>query len=773
MSTLNEVKSLQAMGFALLWLYPKSKRPIGEAWTEGPAQSWDVLAKTFNKTNNVGVRLGTPSRFKDGSYLCVLDCDVKSSNPIHLKEMELALNSFCPANEFAPRVLSGRGGGSCHIYFRTKKPQQSFKALRSGHKVKVYMPSVDASAADKKELSEQEINEGYRLRLAWEIDVFGEGKQVVIPPSTHPDTGKRYEWEYPLTSYDIIPLHENFSPKKTKLTSKSNPSKVVLEDVNLFETPVTDEAFKLIFSGEGMEKFPSRSEALFSSIGALVRAGLSDGQICKILTDPENFMSEKAIEAGKNNLDASSRWLKNQIDKIRMDLLEKTQFEDQAIVDDLDEIIALSDDEAAAQQDELVSWQTQLKGAKNGLWKNTAHNIYLIMKNLSGETNRAQSVFAYDEFNQANVYTFAPPWGDASDVGRELTDLDDIRIKTWLSQEWGIEASIETVANTAYMLGKENPFHPVRRYLEGLKWDGKQRLCGMLEKYCGAVDDKAYLADVGKKFMTAAVARVMRPGVKFDYVVILEGGQGIGKSTFVQTLSAPWDSDSLGDITSKDVVDNMRGKWIIELGELASMNRAEANDLKAFVTRQHDVTRKAYGRRAQTYSRQCIFVGTTNDDEYLKDSTGGRRYWPVRTTKFNIHALKKDKDQLWAEALHLYQQGEKLFLDDDEVRSYAEGEQKDRFIVDEIQNTVKRIVDSEDVPEEFTFDDVWNGMNRLEGRLAPRVCDYVTQQRIKKALRVLGYPKARKRVDGSRSYVWFKDVKKMVNKYKDTQLKIY
>lgn len=753
MEVIDEVKRLHDMGFALLWLYPKSKRPIGDNWTEGKRKSWDQLKKEYKKAMNVGVRLGTPSKLSDGSYLCVLDCDVKSSDPIHLKEMEKALSSFCPSHEFAPRVLSGRGGGSCHFYFRTKNPQQSFKAVRSGHKVKVFMPSVQASKGDTEGLTIEEVNAGYRMRLAWEVDVFGEGKQVVLPPSTHPDSLKPYVWEYPIRDYEAIPLHENFTPSRVRLIKKSD-KEVKFDHVDLFSTPISEKFFNLITSGEGFANYPSRSEALFASLNALIYAGLTDEQIFSVLTDQSHFMSEKPLEAGKGDVVASARWLQTQIDKIRSEVSAESSFKDLAIVDDLDEMLALSDDEMMMQEEELVSWVTRLERSRTG-YKNTAYNMYLILKNLNVESPTDQCVFAYDEFNQSNIYTFAPPWGEASDVGRELVDLDDIRIQTWLSKEWGIETSEQKISSITLQLGKENSFHPVQRYLKSLKWDGKERLNSLLTKYCGAIGDTRYLADIGRKFMTAAVARVMNGGIKFDHILILEGDQGIGKSTFVRILADQWYSDSLGDISNKDVIDNMRGRWLIELGELASMNRAESNELKAFITRQSDIARKAYGRRSQSYPRQCVFVGTTNDDEYLKDASGGRRFWCVKTTRFLLDQLAKDKDQLWAEAYVTYQLGEALYLDDPEVRAYAESEQADRYVVDEIQSRIEVIIENEEFPSPFDFNDVWAKMTFTEGHLT-KVCDYNMQIRIKKALRVLGYPKIRARVEGERSYLWVK-----------------
>jgi putative DNA primase/helicase len=258
----------------------------------------------------------------------------------------------------------------------------------------------------------------------------------------------------------------------------------------------------------------------------------------------------------------------------------------------------------------------------------------------------------------------------------------------------------------------------------------------------------------------------MYPGIKYDHIMILEGPQGIGKSTFVSILAGPWGSDSLGDISNKDVVDNMRGKWLIEIGELASMNRAEANELKAFITRQNDVARKAYGKRSQTYPRQCVFVGTTNEDEYLKDATGGRRFWCAKTTKFRLNDLRRDRDQLWAEAYAAYSLGEALYLDDDKVRHYAEAEQLGRFIVDEIQTQVAEILADDEFPNQFTFEDLWGRLALNEGKHSKKICDYPMQIRIKKALRVIGCPKVRSRSKG-RAYSWLK------KDLKDTSYKSY
>lgn len=751
MDFLTETKKLWSMGFSIIWLYPKSKRPIGDKWTEGPRIHWDTLEKLYRNAQNVGVRLGETSKFADGSYLCVLDCDVKSTDPHHLKEMELALYNFCPSSDFAPRVHSGRGGGSCHLYFRTKTPQVSFKALHSSHKVKVFMPSQEPSKVDRDNLTEDEIKKGLRWRLAWEVDVFGQGKQVVLPPSVHPDSLKPYRWEVPLNSYESIPLlAEGFAPKKVRLASKGS-NEIKFKPVDLLSTPINDKYFDLITSGKGFNEYPSRSEALFASLNALVNAGLDDAQIFTVLTDRSYFMSEKPLEAGRGDVDTAARWLQSQIAKIRDERSAQAAFEGTAIVDDLDEIF-LSDEEAAAQAEDLVPWINHLKVTSQGLYKNTAYNLYLILKNGAHEP-----IWAYDEFKNSLVYSGKAPWNASSDIGREIRDSDDVDVKMWLSKEWGIEASTQAISEVTMKLALENSFHPVRRYLRGLKWDGKPRIDNWLFNYMSAtceLGQEEYVQAVGRKVLCAAVARVLDPGVKFDYMLILEGKQGVGKSSAVGILAGEWFADSLGDIESKDVVDVMRGKWIVEVGELASMDKATTNSMKLFVSRTTDTVRKAYDRRAADYPRQCIFIGTTNDQQYLKDESGARRFWPVSVGKVNFAKLEEDRDQLWAEALVRYEDDfEPLYIDKQEIRSVAEDVAGARYVEDSLENDVVKVLGSEKLGECFTITRLWAVMRDLMGPITPP--DVLTQKRLAKALTRNGYVSKRvESVKGKKISLW-------------------
>jgi predicted P-loop ATPase len=229
-----------------------------------------------------------------------------------------------------------------------------------------------------------------------------------------------------------------------------------------------------------------------------------------------------------------------------------------------------------------------------------------------------------------------------------------------------------------------NGFHPVRDYLDGLHWDGVKRIDRWLVDYGGA-EDTEYSHPVSALMLIAAVRRVRQPGCKFDEMVVLENPeQGTDKSTMLASLAVrdDWFSDDLPlNISGKQVVESLRGRWIVEATELSGMRRADVEHLKAFLSRQIDRARMAYGHFVTEAPRQCIIVGTTNAVEYLKDTSGNRRFWPVRVKKFDIAALVRDRDQLWAEAAEREAADASIRLDPKLWRS-AEKEQEQRLTRD-------------------------------------------------------------------------------------------
>ncbi|KAA8389678.1 virulence-associated E family protein [Acetobacter tropicalis] len=271
---------------------------------------------------------------------------------------------------------------------------------------------------------------------------------------------------------------------------------------------------------------------------------------------------------------------------------------------------------------------------------------------------------------------------------RPLTD-EDVTVVQEALQLAGLrriskDVTFQAISRVAY----ERRFHPVRAYLNGLKWDGIPRLVTWLTDYIGA-DLTDYTQGIGRMFLIGLIARIMKPGCKMDYMLVLEGQQGARKSTACAILGGDWYSDSLPDLkTGKDVPVHLRGKWVIEIAELSALGKAENELLKSFLTRTTERYRPPYGRMEVVEPRQCILIGTTNKSVYLSDETGGRRYWPVKVGKIDTELLAQGRDQLLAEAVDAFRKGEQWWPDGDFERHIIRPEQEERFEVDEWEGLI-------------------------------------------------------------------------------------
>jgi predicted P-loop ATPase len=290
-------------------------------------------------------------------------------------------------------------------------------------------------------------------------------------------------------------------------------------------------------------------------------------------------------------------------------------------------------------------------------------------------------VLAYDEFGTAVVTRRAPPWGGGAH--QQWTDQDDTRGCEWFQQH-GISVSIGTVGRAVETVAREALVHPVREYLSNLKWDGNPRIETWLTRYLG-VDDTPYSRAVGSRFLILGMARIFQPSCQADHVLILEGAQGIGKSSALRILADPWFTDRVADLGTRDAAIGLVGVMLAEVAELDALTRASNTAIKSFIARRSDHFRPPYGRRAIKQPRQCVFAGTYNPDGdggYLKEPTGARRFWPVACGAIRLDLLARDRDQLWAEAVVRYRQGHRWWLDSPELVALASAEQRLRFPVD-------------------------------------------------------------------------------------------
>jgi len=289
-------------------------------------------------------------------------------------------------------------------------------------------------------------------------------------------------------------------------------------------------------------------------------------------------------------------------------------------------------------------------------------------------------VLAYNEFAHFTVLQKSTPWMKLGvEVPAEWTPNHDTLTTEWLHHQ-GIFVSVDVTGQAVEAVARERPFHPVRAYLKDLIWDGKHRLETWLPEYLG-VDPSPYAAAVGSRWMISAVARVFEPGCKADCCLILEGEQGIRKSTALRVLARPWFTDEIADLGSKDAALQTRGVWVIEIAELDSMSRSDVGKIKAFMSRMTDRFRPPYGKRPIDSPRQCVFAGSVNHGTYLRDETGGRRFWPVqcKAPVIDVDALADVRDQLWAEATYLYFDGKPWWLDSVSLNREAAEEQADRY----------------------------------------------------------------------------------------------
>jgi hypothetical protein len=756
-SVLAAIAPLREAGFALHWLHPRKKRPIGEEWQKAPVASLADLQRAHRPGNNLGVRLGEPS-YTPAGYLHVFDLDIRV--PDLAEEAWEAFESLFPGiRETLPCVESGSGGESRHLYFVTDRPFRSKKLAVSEGKHR------RETRGDNGELKTT-------WSCDWEIELFGGSlethKQVVLPPSIHPDTGQPYVWE---REFDFSMLDLGIGPEipsaqiealgvaemttyayesREPLTFKPGQMEKDLDAIDVSELDYDDwvrlgQALHHQFGGsqEGFDlwlahtkrsrKFTGEKQiremrrVKWRSFGkyrgqpvtmATIRTWAQDARAAALADQFDDmFDDEDDAEDADDDSDPTADLFGD--DDPAADILgdggpaasPAPAAHDPLSHDPGDKKTRdpLSEDPGA----DIHDWVHLLDRNEEGVLKNTQHNADLILAN----DPRLKGLAMTNEFTQETVQRVTPGtkakkrrnsakptrqltgriWEVHDTLNGELwSDDRDFAIRSVIDAPttqggYGYKITLDHLRAAIVNAANMHAFHPVREYLEGSTWDGVQRVETLWIDYVNAPND-VYHRSVARMMMVAAVTRIYEPGHKFDFATILEGLQGKRKSTLISILGRSWFAELDGEFSDqKSMIELMQGAWIMEIPELTGFSRADVRAIKAFISRQKDRARLAYARRAGQFPRQCIFIGSTNDREYLKDDTGGRRFWPVECRlgvddEIDTDRLEANIDQLWAEAVVMYRQmrAEKshgtlpLYLADAEARATAARLQESR-----------------------------------------------------------------------------------------------
>ncbi len=371
-------------------------------------------------------------------------------------------------------------------------------------------------------------------------------------------------------------------------------------------------------------------------------------------------VKEHTPDAKKPSHMAMAHWVIQKPEVKRLALAERHA--------DFDEMAGFFDeipDEEDTPETSNESWEDKLEiHNKTNLPLPTAENIELILSN-----GIWRGVLAFDAFGNTEVIRLPLPWRERlrpQESYEPWLGEDDDRRDHWFNKVYKINASA-TIKKAFTEVTRRNRFHPIIDYLEAQQWDGQARLEHLFVDYLGAASS-GYVREVTRKMFVAAVKRLYEPGCKFDYMLVLVGPQGANKSTIIQMMAQRWFSDSLKSFETKEAGEHLQSAWIFEFGEMAGMTKAEVDEIKQFITKRSDKYRVAYDRVITDFPRKCIFFGTTNNWNFLKDPTGNRRFWPVtidperRTKSVFTHLTDYEIGQIWAEALTAYRNGESIEL---------------------------------------------------------------------------------------------------------------
>lgn len=407
-----------------------------------------------------------------------------------------------------------------------------------------------------------------------------------------------------------------------------------------------------------------------------------------------------------------------------------------------------------------LPWHARLTRTKDGNVQATLTNLFAILEN----DEQLAGLFGLDEFANRVALHRDPPWQGSH--GGEFRERDASELAGWLGEptRYGMVAKSSLVLEAVETIARRHRFHPVRDYLHGLEWDGSPRMRRLFVDHCG-VEDSEYHQRVAEILLLSAAARILRPGCKVDTMLVLEGRQGLGKTRVTQVLFGGdrWYMDAQRSPAEKDFYQDIVGKWGVEIGEMTSFTKAEANKVKQTLSATSDTYRPSYARYSDTFPRQCVFVGTTNEDAWQRDHTGGRRFLPVNVKRVDVDAIAAIRDQLWAEAVQGLADGMNWWeLPKDAAEQQDERYQEDSWLQPVSQwlagrygkdayDGVLRHPTSGEVLECTSSDLLWRALKIDSARHTKP-----DQMRVGAIMQRLGWPKFRPQRYGVRLWTWYR-----------------
>lgn len=441
-------------------------------------------------------------------------------------------------------------------------------------------------------------------------------------------------------------------------------------------------------SGNGLEIYPEQDLAYSHQDSDPIADGRTYNLFDLVRVHKFGHLDERVKEHTPNTKKPShvamEQWVIQLPDVKRLAAAEKQT--------DFSELATEFDDEDDPEDD---AWTEKLeRHHKTGKLLPTAGNVELLLTN-----GLWKNVLAYDAFGNTEVILKSLPWRGPERLGRSYEPwlaADDKRLQHWFAKVHGI-SSAKTIQNAFTEVVHQNTFHPIKAYIESARWDNVPRAERVFIDYLGAADTH-YTRQATRKMLLAAVTRLYRPGCKFDQMLVLVGPQGAGKSSLLAKLGRDWFSDSLRTFENKEAGEHLQSGWIFEIGELSAMKKSEVEEVKAFLSKTEDRYRVAYDRQVSEFPRKCIFFGTTNTRDFLRDATGNRRFWPIEV--FPEHATKShweelqdnEVSQVWAEVLSWFKAGETLELDQ-EARIEAERQQASHMETDPREGLIQEWLD--------------------------------------------------------------------------------